>query len=242
MTIVHSTFPYELRIGVTGHRKLADPDGVRRAVARLLDRISVTLNQHDHTALEWTIVSPLAKGADRIVADAVLARPGSRLEVITPFAMEEYRKDFNDSEDLAEFERLLGRSDSTTAVEWSSDGDPSSNQEARNEGYLRVGEAVVEQSEIVIAVWDGREAAGRGGTGDIVRFAVRRNQVVLWINSDKPDSDPQLLITADSPEAGGPLGRLRSLPFPSNVKALSSAYHQLAAVSNSLKPPPILQE
>lgn len=66
-----------------------------------------------HTPLErrtpivWTAVSPLAKGADRIVARAVLERAGGRLKVVTPFHINEYRRDFVDPEDLAEFNQLL---------------------------------------------------------------------------------------------------------------------------------------
>lgn len=38
--------PYNLRIGVTGHRNLPDSDGVREAVENLLENI-------EHTALQF---------------------------------------------------------------------------------------------------------------------------------------------------------------------------------------------
>jgi len=37
------SIPYELRIGVTGHRNLPDPAAVARAVERLLDALRQTL-------------------------------------------------------------------------------------------------------------------------------------------------------------------------------------------------------
>jgi hypothetical protein len=59
--------PYELRIGVSGHRVLADEAAVSRTVGHLLDKIEQTLNRPS-TPVAWTVVSPLARGADRIVA------------------------------------------------------------------------------------------------------------------------------------------------------------------------------
>lgn len=38
------------------------------------------------------MVSALADGADRVVADSVLASPGGRLEVVLPLSPEEYNR------------------------------------------------------------------------------------------------------------------------------------------------------
>jgi hypothetical protein len=40
----------------------------------------------------------------------------------------------------------------------------------------------VDLSDLLIAVWDGKEAKGKGGTADIVRYARERDTevVVLW--------------------------------------------------------------
>src|SRR5476649_2467962 len=98
--------PYDLRIGVTGHRTITNEVAVASAVAALLSRIGATLTP---VPLAWTVISPLARGADRVVARAVLDQPDAHLEVVTPFPLAEYRKDFESAEDHGEFEQLLAR-------------------------------------------------------------------------------------------------------------------------------------
>src|SRR3954465_14707040 len=89
-----TSLPYELRIGVTGHRTIAEPAAVTRAVDDVLARIAGLLN--DPVApLSLTVVSPLAQGADRLFAKAALAREKIRLEVVTPLPISDYRTDFD---------------------------------------------------------------------------------------------------------------------------------------------------
>src|SRR5579863_6414072 len=106
MDMTEPPLAYELRLGVTGHREITDPESIARAVDKLLEYINNSLVKPGTPSLEWVIISPLAKGADRLVVDSVLKRPNSRLEVITPFSIEQYQKDFVDPKDLAEFEKL----------------------------------------------------------------------------------------------------------------------------------------
>jgi len=83
---------YELRIGVTGHRDLADSSAVRKAVDQTIDRTRDVLNQKKNgVPLQWVVVSPLAKGADRIVAQSMFDRNSAKLEVITPLPLDEHR-------------------------------------------------------------------------------------------------------------------------------------------------------
>jgi hypothetical protein len=232
------TLPYELRLAVTGHRQLSDPVRIGQAIEALLEYIDKTLNHQEQTPLEWTIVSPLARGADRIVASAVLRRPGAHLEVISPFRLDDYRKDFRDEDDRAEFERLLAdrRTRLTTELEGAyGDMRPEDSedvrrqvQDTRNEGYLEVGRRVVGASEILIAVWNGERAAGRGGTGDIVEYAVLRGRIVLRIDPDQPEAPPQL-IRARPLVGEDERIELEPAPLPDSAKQLSIGYHQLAA-------------
>ena len=79
--------PYEFRVAVTGHRSIPDELAVERAIERVLDRITSTLDKVDvdATPIAWTIVSPLARGADQLAAKTLLERVAARLEVLTPF-------------------------------------------------------------------------------------------------------------------------------------------------------------
>ena len=49
--------------------------------------------------------------------------------------------------------------------------------------YLEAGKAVVNRSEMLIAVWDGLPAKGLGGTADIVNFARENSKRVLHIDT-----------------------------------------------------------
>ena len=142
------------------------------------------------------MISPLAKGADWIVADGVLKRDRAKLKAILPFSIEEYSKDFDDPTDLAEFQKLL-KKDTEPIVLGMGNGKTQSENEiqqkemskkARDEGYLKVGHSVADACEILIAIWDGKEARGTGGTAEVVQFAVDQARMVIWINSESADS------------------------------------------------------
>ena len=42
---------------------------------------------------------------------------------------------------------------------------------------------MLDHCDLLAAIWDGRESAGRGGTREIVDGALRRDIPVIWINS-----------------------------------------------------------
>ena len=48
--------------------------------------------------------------------------------------------------------------------------------------FLAAGRLVVERSDVLAAVWDGKPARGSGGTADVVDYAkeLRREVVVIW--------------------------------------------------------------
>lgn len=227
---VRSSLPYELRVGVSGHRTLPDEPAVARAIRRLLDRIGATLQQPESAPPEWTVISPLARGADRLVAEAVLERTTARLDVVTPFPLEEYRKDFHTQEDRTQFEALLARASHVQemdGLEWNDEPDSDeARQTARDVGYFRVGERVVEACEMLIVIWNGR-AAGLGGTAEIVRYALQRERAVLWIHADRPDDPPRMIRAVKY--AAGDIADVDAVPLPDKAKALSRGFHQQAA-------------
>lgn len=216
---------------MTGHRTLQDEAAVARAIQGVLDLIERTLGSRACAPLTWTVISPLARGADRLVARAVLERSGSRLEVVTPFALAEYKKDFDTDADRREFESLLERAARVHELEHpvpAAGDSPEQHQLNRNIGYLRVGERVVDSCEILLAVWNGAASAGVGGTADVVRYAVQRERVVLWLHPGRLD-EPARIIREPVDLPDGELTTASSEAFPATAKALSPGYHQQAA-------------
>ncbi len=164
--------PFSLRVAVTGHRVLADPAAVTRAVDEAIDLIVRRLPGAARGTCPLVAVSALADGADRVVARSVLRRPGGRLEVILPMPAAEYIKDFEPAGSGPEFERLLAAACSVITL-------PA--QPTREDGYAAAGRAVVDRADITIAIWDGQHAAGKGGTGQIVRYARRQRRPLVWL-------------------------------------------------------------
>lgn len=139
-----------MRVGCTGHqdREGTDWSWVKKTIEEKL------------ASLERPLVglSSLAIGADQVFARAVLDAGGD-LFVVIPTA--DYIAHFQESARRA-VERLLSEASATTVLE---------PQDTREESYLAAGKYIVDASELVVAVWDGEEAVGRGGTGDIVHYA-----------------------------------------------------------------------
>ena len=48
---------------------------------------------------------------------------------------------------------------------------------------LQQASRVVELSDIVLAVWNGKPAKGKGGTADVVAYAIRRGVPLIHIDS-----------------------------------------------------------
>ncbi len=159
-------------VGVTGHRRINDTPSLREAIRGAL---AATVDGTNNSPI--TVVSSLAEGADRFVAEEALAMPGARLEAVLPFEPSEYERDFRTRASKREFHRLLSQADATTTV-----ATPGSREEA----YEAAGRAVVDRYDVVIAVWDGRASRGRGGTADMVRYARDRGVDVVWIRSSPP--------------------------------------------------------
>ena len=122
-------------------------------------------------------VSPLAEGADQLGATVALEL-GYRLHAILPLLPEDYRTDF-DSAGLAGFDALLCRADSVLQL---------TAQDDRAESYALAGRATVENSDVLIALWDGEPARGVGGTAEVVAHALSNDIPVvhLTIPSDVP--------------------------------------------------------
>jgi hypothetical protein len=173
-----SPSPIRLRIGVTGHRRLPNEEALALQVRRALERIREIISLSSPDPLAFTVVSPLAEGADRLVAREVLQDPDACLEAPLPLPRDDYLRDFETAESKREFETMLGGADVVTEVH-----QPGS----RTEAYERVGRYVVDHSDVLIALWDGEPSRGQGGTADIVAYARARKLPLFWIHiNDEP--------------------------------------------------------
>ena len=192
--------PYRIRIGVTGHRKLDNPTAVEALVKRAIDaeveglfpgdsrRKMERVREAGTTAISFRVLSPLAEGADRVVARAVLDYPDAHLGVVLPLALEDYLEDFASEESRKEFEELLGRCDKPVFLRTrriqDECSDPKTMAELRCDSYAHAGQYIVDHCDVLIAVWDGAPSRGRGGTAEIVQYALEKNRPILRVWGD----------------------------------------------------------
>jgi hypothetical protein len=181
-----------LRVGVTGHR----PNKLQSANEQLLrTQIHTALLFLKETTIELhrsagafyvpdppvlRVISPLAEGSDRFVAKAGLDL-GFELQCPLPFPREEYEKDFK-SEDSS-FHEQLGQA--TAVLEMDGSRNTTSSPDLENESYEAVGRIVLNQSDVIIAIWDGDEGE-KGGTGQMVTEGERLGIPIIWIESNAP--------------------------------------------------------
>jgi hypothetical protein len=202
------------RVGVVGHRPDRLPP-TEAELARLRERIGEALAAvtgavsafaegpgavlYDTSiAPMLTAHSPLAEGADRLFAEEAL-RLGYRLNCVMPFAMESFEHDFQgpDSYEHASLERfraILARAEAAKVL---TRFELNGRRERTREAYEAAGRVVLNQSDLLVAVWDGGGANGVGGTVDTLRAAVEYNVPTLWIDSRAPHGWKLLRVRED---------------------------------------------
>lgn len=148
--------------GLTGHQKIGD----QQTVQWVEEQLSALLIAEKVTG-GWMC---LAVGADQMYATLLLRR-GLPYRVVLP--CERYEETFSEKEREA-YSYLLSRADSVVALDF---------VEPTERAFYEAGKEVVNRSEMLIAVWDGRAARGLGGTADIVHFAQSRSKRVLHLDT-----------------------------------------------------------
>ena len=225
--------PISVRIGVTGHRTLTKERQLRARVRGVLRDLDRRLRHTPHT---FVVLSPLAEGADRLVAEEVLAwrvSPGGdapSLEVALPLAENDYVQDFQTQESKNQFYKLFTRARSAVTLP------PSASRDA---AYEQVGRYEVDHCQVLIALWDGQPAAGQGGTAEIVEYARQNGRALVWINAASGKRE-------DDKEAAGILESFAQLDAYNNERvsptevsaAMEASYASLAeqAVRAGLDP------
>lgn len=174
--------PAIVKIGVTGHRVLENEQQLVESVNKILSQLDEIFKRIlKPTPYTFVIISPLAEGADRLVARSVMKWKVSRemdksnLEVVLPLHEEDYLNDFKTSESKDDFKALLAKAKSVVTLE---------KADSRKAAYEQVGRYVVDNCDVLIAIWDGKPAAGKGGTAEIVGYVRKIGRSLFWINSE----------------------------------------------------------
>lgn len=180
--------PFTLCVGVTGHRLEALPaDSLPRLSARIREALQLLVQCAERVRADGDncfaadrsrhlFVSPLAHGADQIAAEVALDL-GFSLNAVLPFAREDYRRDLNSNGEAARFDALVDSAASLLELP----GVPGRELEA----YVMAGRATVAHCDVLVAVWDGLAARGRGGTAEVVQLAITHGTPVIHLPVDE---------------------------------------------------------
>jgi len=196
-----------IRVGVTGHRQksleevgFSEPQlrsKIRQLLIQIQDTTKKILLESEEVYISQEpvlrVISPLAEGSDRLVADEA-RKLGHDIQCPIPLALDEYENDFETLESKSQFKELLDLASATLIL----DGSP----EDRDSAYEAVGRVVLRQSDVLIAIWNGQKPGGKGGTGQIVKEALDKKIPTVWIRSTPPHSVTLLDNLTETGEAG----------------------------------------
>jgi hypothetical protein len=165
----HAAPATALVVGVTSHRDLA-PAQLPELRQRLKEAFA---GLHDRfPELQLIVLSPLAEGGDRLVAEVGLEL-GARLIVPLPLPAAMYAQDFPTAQSREQFQRLLGQAEAVALPLPDGEGDIEAlhvQGAMRDRQYLLAGLYVASHCHVLFALWDGSDEGGLGGTAQIVRY------------------------------------------------------------------------
>jgi hypothetical protein len=170
-----------LVIGVTGHRDLVPEETglLKDAVKAFFENLR---ERFPHLPL--AVISPLADGADQLVAE-VAAALDIQLIALLPMPEKFYRKDF-DGEVLTNYETLLAKSEviELPLAEGLDASTRAISTESRVHQYVQMGGYLAAHSHILLALWDGKQTGKPGGTSEVVRF--HQHDTMLTLDDTQP--------------------------------------------------------
>lgn len=182
------------RIGIVGHRpnrlKHADQNVlagqlnelISAAQQEVVEYYAVQRILYADTAPVIRALSPLAEGVDRIFAEQAI-KTGCELGVVLPFAQAEFEQDFQPSDamepnSIDHFRSLLRQAQTVYELDGL--------REDVSRAYHTAGTVVLNQSDLLIVVWDGERKNLRGGTEETFDDAIERGVPVVWIDAHAP--------------------------------------------------------
>jgi hypothetical protein len=224
--------PSTVAIGFTGHRNLPEEAKSRACILKFLQDFK---SKTDKTVYG---VSSAAAGGDLLFAESCI-QLGLPIRILLPAPKEQFREDFDDAT-WTRAESIMQRAMSVEVI---------GSGETKEERYYECGAETVQQSQMLLALWDGKPSQGLGGTEEIFTYAKNQERPVVWIHSvtgeiqkfnqeKQPSSDPELdFLNALPDPAGNPeiktpfdLARDWFLKIDDNASHAAPQLRRLAAI------------
>jgi hypothetical protein len=188
-------------VGFSGHRQVDQAGKAAAAIRKELESLKGDGSGH------WIALSSVAVGGDSIFAGQALSLR-LPLHVLLPLPQAEFRADFS-PEDWSAAEGLITRAEHVRVI---------AENGSREDAYLDCGMETVNECDVLLVLWDGEPARGKGGTADVIAyarelgkplvivdaatFAIRRENFSAFAKRDHNLSEFNRL--ADAPEGASP--------------------------------------
>lgn len=147
------------RIGVSGHQQIGDEATIEFVPQQLRELLTTFRCEAQERGQKILARSALALGTDQLFVKIALEMD-IPVEVVIPCS--HYAEIFPTVETREEYDRLLSRCQRVHRLPF---------EDCSEDAYLAGGHWIVDHSDLVILVWNGYPAAGRGGTADIASYA-----------------------------------------------------------------------
>ena len=151
-----------MEIGISGHQDL----GSKNVVEWVRTQITTELTKRQF----GSGISSLAQGTDQLFAEIVLAL-GKLLEVVIP--CHNYEAAFKNPIAARQFRNLKNRASTSSVLNFEGPSE---------EAFYQAGCSIVEASDLMVFVWNGKPAKGHGGTADIVDYALKCEKKSFQLN------------------------------------------------------------
>lgn len=156
-------------VGFTGHRHLRAPDKAKEVIRTVVDSLQTEIPGRS------VGYSSVAIGADTLFVEEWLSS-GLPWMALLPRAEHDFKHDFNES-DWARTLALLKKAARVQSLSGIKEAE-------RDLAYLECGLLVVDEADVVVAVWDGKPSRGTGGTADIVGHARSLGKPLILIDPE----------------------------------------------------------
>jgi hypothetical protein len=152
-----------MKIGITGHQNLGSISNFHE-IANILKQI---VSEYPIT-LGYTC---LAKGSDQLFAE-ILLEIGIPYVAVIP--SDRYENTFTEKGTFEKYKVLLQHANRKTLLPFA---------QPEEKAFYEAGKYVADSVDLLIAIWNGEDAKGLGGTGDIVKYCLSLKKEVVHLNS-----------------------------------------------------------
>jgi hypothetical protein len=109
---------------------------------------------------------------------------------------DDYLTDFKSAQSKKEFLGLLDQAEEVTELPLPK---PVRGKDLREAAYEALGQYLLDNCDVLLAIWDGQEAQGLGGTGGVVAEAKKRGLPIAWVHAGnrKPNTQEPTSLGPD---------------------------------------------